>query len=90
MRGCDGEHRAWAGCAQDDLLKEWDALPSVLTTSARKNEGRQGLLAYIAQLRGLFTGAAVPARAEPPARQAVRPDALTDTEVVLQPSAAAR
>ena len=68
--------------AQDELLKEWDALPSVLTTSARKSEGRQFLLAYIAQLRNLFTGAAVPAKPK-----ASDLDDVTDTQVVLQPSA---
>ena len=48
-------------CVQDELLKEWDALPSVLTTSAREGDGRQALLQYIAQLRDLFNGA-VPVR----------------------------
>ena len=63
----------------------------MLTTSVRKNEGRQGLLAYIAQLRALFTGVAGSAKAEPPASDVVRIDALTDTEVVsLQPSPVTR
>jgi hypothetical protein len=72
--------------AQDELLKEWDALPSVLTTSARKSEGRQGLLAYIAQLRDLFTGAAVPTKPQASAVADVERDDVTDTQVVLQPS----
>ncbi len=49
------------GAAQEELLKEWDAVPNVLTTSSRKGDGRRELLAYIAQLRDLFTGAAKPA-----------------------------
>ena len=52
-------------------MKEWDALPNVLTTSARKGDGRQALLQYIAQLRDLFTGAAVPVR---PQEQPVNPE----------------
>lgn len=40
-------------------MKEWDAVPNV-TTSSRKGDGRRELLAYIAQLRDLFTGAAKP------------------------------
>ena len=57
-------------CVQDELLKEWDALPNVLTTSARKGDGRVALLQYIAQLRDLFTGAKVPVR---PQEQPVQP-----------------
>lgn len=46
-------------------MKEWDAVPNVLTTSSRKGDGRRELLAYIAQLRDLFTGAAKPVVAAP-------------------------
>ena len=35
-------------------------MPSVFTTSSREGEGRQQLLHYIAQLRMLFTGEAMP------------------------------
>jgi len=41
-------------------LKEWDEVPNVFTTSSREGEGRQQLLHYIAQLRMLFTGEAMP------------------------------
>ena len=45
---------------QEELLKEWDEVPNVFTTSSREGEGRQQLLHYIAQLRMLFTGEAMP------------------------------
>ena len=45
---------------QEELLKEWDEVPGVFTTSSRQGEGRQQLLHYIAQLRMLFTGEAKP------------------------------
>ena len=45
---------------QEELLKEWDEVPGVFTTSSREGEGRQQLLQYIAQLRMLFTGEAKP------------------------------
>ena len=45
---------------QEELLKEWDEVPGVFTTSSREGEGRQQLLQYIAQLRMLFTGEAEP------------------------------
>ncbi len=35
-------------------------MPNVFTTSSREGEGRQQLLHYIAQLRMLFTGEAMP------------------------------
>ncbi|KAK9904966.1 hypothetical protein WJX75_006599 [Coccomyxa subellipsoidea] len=53
------------GHAEEELLKEWDAVPNVLTTSSRKGDGRRELLAYIAQLRDLFTGTAKPVVAAP-------------------------
>lgn len=40
-------------------------MPNVLTTSSRKGDGRRELLAYIAQLRDLFTGTAKPVVAAP-------------------------
>lgn len=43
----------------------------MLTTSARKGDGRVALLQYIAQLRDLFTGAVVPVR---PQEQPVNPE----------------
>ena len=45
---------------QEELLKEWDEVPGVFTTSSREGEGRQQLLHYIAQLRMLATGEAKP------------------------------
>ena len=47
-------------CLQEELLKEWDEVPAVFTTSSREVEGRQQLMHYIAQLRMLFTGEAMP------------------------------
>lgn len=47
-------------CLQEELLKEWDEVPAVFTTSSREGEGRQQLMHYIAQLRMLFTGEAMP------------------------------
>ena len=44
---------------QEELLKEWDEVPAVFTTSSREGEGRQQLMHYIAQLRMLFTGEAM-------------------------------
>lgn len=45
---------------QEELLKEWDEVPAVFATSSREGEGRQQILHYIAQLRMLFTGEAMP------------------------------
>lgn len=47
-------------CLQEELLKEWDEVPAVFLTSSREGEGRQQLMHYIAQLRMLFTGEALP------------------------------
>ncbi|CAL5220484.1 g2511 [Coccomyxa viridis] len=44
----------------EELLKEWDEVPAVFITSSREGEGRQQLMHYIAQLRMLFTGEAMP------------------------------
>ena len=35
-------------------------MPAIFTTSSREGEGRQELMHYIAQLRMLFTGEAMP------------------------------
>ena len=40
---------------QERLLRDWAYLPGVVATSAVSATGRQDLLAYIAQLRELFT-----------------------------------
>ena len=41
-------------------MKEWEEVPAIFTTSSREGEGRQELMHYIAQLRMLFTGEAMP------------------------------
>ena len=41
-------------------MKEWDEVPAIFTTSSREGDGRQQLMHYIAQLRMLFTGEAMP------------------------------
>lgn len=65
----------FSGAAQEELLKEWDAVPPVLVTSSRKGDGRQDLLAYIAQLRDLFTGAIKP----------VKRTCIQESEIVIEP-----
>jgi hypothetical protein len=45
---------------QEELLKEWDEVPTIFTTSTKRGDGRQQVLHYIAQLRMLFTGEAMP------------------------------
>lgn len=77
---------------QEELLKEWDEVPTIFTTSSKRGDGRQQVLHYIAQLRMLFTGEGMPnikmltVESSEAADEEVGPDSAAE-EPVPQPSA---